>query len=141
MLDSRHQIDNVQPNKTRESEMSKDFPQMAKDLSAAISVMRKGATEPMAAFSALAQAATKSGALDPKTKELIPTAIGIAVRCDGCIAFHVKAARKLGATREEMLETIAMAIYMGGGPSMVYGAETLEAWDQFEAAAEAEAAE
>ena len=124
----------------KETEMSKDFPQMAKDLSAAIAVMRKGVSEPMAAFSSLAQASTKAGVLDPKTKELIATAIGIAVRCDGCIAFHVKAARKLGATREEMLETIAMAIYMGGGPSMVYGAETLEAYDQFEAAA-AEAAE
>ncbi|MBC8157912.1 MAG: carboxymuconolactone decarboxylase family protein [Alphaproteobacteria bacterium] len=121
--------------------MSKDFPQMAKDLSAAIAVMRKGVSEPMAAFSSLAQASTKAGVLDPKTKELIATAIGIAVRCDGCIAFHVKAARKLGATRDEMLETIAMAIYMGGGPSMVYGAETLEAWDQFEAADAAAAAE
>ena len=121
--------------------MTKNFPQMAKDLSGAIGVLRKGATEPMAGFSALAQAATKSGALDPKTKELIATAISIAVRCDGCIAFHVKAARKHGATRDEMLETIATAIYMGGGPSMVYGAETLEAFDQFEAADAAEAAE
>ncbi|MBE0529328.1 MAG: carboxymuconolactone decarboxylase family protein [Rhodospirillales bacterium] len=114
--------------------MSKDFPQMAKDLSRAIGVLRKGATEPLQGFSALAKAATKAGTLDPKTKELIATAIGIAVRCDGCIAFHVKAARELGASREEMVETIAMAIYMGGGPSLIYGAMTLEAWDQFEAA-------
>jgi AhpD family alkylhydroperoxidase len=114
--------------------MSKDFPQMAKDLTEAIGVLRRGATEPMQAFSGLARAATANGALDPKTKELIATAISIAVRCDGCVAFHVKAARRHGATREEMLETIAMAVYMGGGPSLIYGAQTLEAWDQFEAA-------
>lgn len=113
--------------------MSKDFPQMARDLTAAIGTLRKGIPETMQAFSSLAKAATADGALDPKTKELIATAIGIAARCDGCVAFHVKAARRHGATREEMLETIAMAIYMGGGPSMVTGAEALEAFDQFEA--------
>ena len=114
--------------------MTKDFPQLAKDLSHAIGTLRKGATEPLQGFSALAKAATKTGTLDPKTKELIATAISIAVRCDGCIAFHVKAAREQGASREEILETIAMAVYMGGGPSLIYGAMTLEAWDQFDAA-------
>jgi len=111
--------------------MSKDFPQMAKDLSGAIAVMRRGIPETMKAFSSLAAAATASGALETKTKELIAIAIAIALRCDGCIAFHVKAACRAGADRAEMLETIGMAIYMGGGPSMVYGAEALEAFDQF----------
>ncbi len=111
--------------------MSKDFPQMAKDLSAAIASTRKDIPDTMAAFSAIAKSALATGALDPKTKELIATAIAIAVRCDGCIAFHVKAAIRQGASREEMLETVGMAIYMGGGPSMIYGAETMAAYDQF----------
>ena len=111
--------------------MSKDFPQLAKELSGSIAKMRKGIPDTMKAFNEIARAATAEGALDTKTKELIATAIGIAVRCDGCLAFHVRAAQRLGASREEMLETIAMAIYMGGGPSMVYGAEALEAYDQF----------
>ncbi|MCC0056682.1 MAG: carboxymuconolactone decarboxylase family protein [Rhodobiaceae bacterium] len=70
------------------------------------------------------------GALDGKTKELIALAIGIAARCDGCLAFHAKAAIEAGASRAEILETIGVAIYMGGGPSMIYGAEALEAFDQ-----------
>lgn len=114
--------------------MSHDYLQLAKDLNRAIAILRQGATEPLAGFSAMAKAATAQGTLDPKTKELIATAISVAVRCDGCIAFHVKAARRQGATREEMVETIAMAVYMGGGPSLITGAQTLEAWDQFEAA-------
>jgi AhpD family alkylhydroperoxidase len=117
--------------------MSKDFPQLAKDLSEAITVMRPSIPGTMQAFSALAKAALADGALDTRTKELIAIAISIALRCDGCIAFHVKAARRAGASRDEMLETIAMAIYMGGGPSMVYGAEALQAFDQFDAAAAA----
>ena len=69
------------------------------------------------------------GALDPKTKELIALAIGIDARCDGCIAFHVKALVRLGVTREEIAETVAMAVYMGGGPSLMYGGKALAAFD------------
>jgi len=113
--------------------VSTDFPELAKDLSANIAGLRKGIPDTMKAFSSLAKAATAKGALDPKTKELIAMAIGVAVRCDGCIAFHAKAAEQLGADRQEMLETLGMAIYMGGGPSMVYAAEALSAFDQFAA--------
>lgn len=57
-------------------------------------------------------------------------AISVAVRCEGCIGSHTKAAKQAGATREEVLETVGMSIYMGGGPSFVYGAQALEAYDQ-----------
>ena len=96
--------------------------------------LRKAMPEPAKGFGELARAAIPPGALDSKTKELIALAIGITARCDGCLAFHVKAARKHGATREEIIETIAVALYMGGGPSMIYGAEALSVFDDFEAA-------
>lgn len=82
-------------------------------------------------FHELARSAIKAGALDSKTKELMALAIGIAARCDGCLAYHSKAAAKYGATREEVMETIGVAVYMGGGPSMIYGAEALAAFDAF----------
>jgi AhpD family alkylhydroperoxidase len=111
--------------------MTTNYPELATDLSASIARLRSGIPETMKGFSTMAAAATAEGALDPKTKELIATAIGIAVRCDGCIAFHAKAAVKNGASREEILETLGMAVYMGGGPSMVYAAQALDAFDQF----------
>ena len=111
--------------------MSKNYPEMATDVSASIGRLRKGIPDTMKGFSAMAAAATRDGSLDPKTKELIATAIGVAVRCDGCIASHTKAAEKNGASREEILETLGMAVYMGGGPSIVYAAEALDAFDQF----------
>jgi alkylhydroperoxidase/carboxymuconolactone decarboxylase family protein YurZ len=46
----------------------------------------------MKAFSGLAQAALAPKALDGKTKELIALGIAVAIRCDDCIGFHVKAA-------------------------------------------------
>ena len=110
--------------------MHKDWKQANGTLLAALAAYRKAAPEVSAAFSGLAQAATAAGALDPKTKELIALAIGIAGRCDGCIGFHMQAALRHGANREEVLETIGVATYMGGGPSYVYGAQALEAFDQ-----------
>jgi AhpD family alkylhydroperoxidase len=114
--------------------VSQSFPQLIEDLNAAIAKLRQGAPDPMRGFSQLAREALKPGALDVKTKELIAIAIAIAARCDGCVGFHVKAAIKAGATREEVLETVSMAIYMGAGPSMIYAAETLRAFDELTAA-------
>lgn len=113
--------------------MSQSYPQLTEDLNAAIGELRSGAAGTMRAFSSLAREALAPGALDVKTKELIAIGIAIASRCDGCVGFHVKAAIRAGATREEVLETVAMGIYMGAGPSMIYAAETLRAFDEFSA--------
>jgi AhpD family alkylhydroperoxidase len=91
--------------------------------------LRNAMPEPGKAFGMLAGAAITDGALNAKTKELIALAIGITARCDGCLAFHAKAAKRYGATREEVIDTISVALYMGGGPSMIYGAEALDAFD------------
>lgn len=94
-----------------------------------MAAVRAGVPDVAAGFAQLAKAAIAPGVLDSRTKELIALAIGIAARCDGCLAFHAKAAIRYGATREEVLETIGVAVYMGGGPSMIYGAEALAAYD------------
>lgn len=115
--------------------MHKDWPEMAAQLSGAIKQVRLGSPEVTRAFSAMAKAATEAGALDTKTKELIALAISVAIRCDGCVAFHSEAAVRQGATREELMETMGMALYMGAGPSLMYAAQAVEAYDQFAAKA------
>ena len=110
--------------------MHKEWKTANQTLSQSIVEYRKASPDLAEAFSALAGAATTSGALTAKTKELIALAIGIAGRCDGCVGFHTAAAIRHGATRAEILETIDVSIYMGGGPSYVYGAQALEAFDQ-----------
>ena len=108
-----------------------DWPQVTKEVSAQLRNLRADAPEVMRAFSQLAQAATSAKALDAKTKELIGLGIAVAVRCDDCIAFHVKAALERGASKEEVAETLSMAIYMGAGPSVMYATHALEAFGQF----------
>jgi AhpD family alkylhydroperoxidase len=111
--------------------MTTDWTDMTRDLRAGLREMRTGAPEVMKAFAGIAQAALQPKALDLKTKELMALAISVAVRCDDCIAFHTKAAIDRGATRDEIIETLGMAIYMGAGPSAMYAAHALEACTQF----------
>lgn len=111
-----------------------DWPAFLNDTNRQLAKFREAQPGAQQGFAQLARAATQPGAIDPMTKELIALAIGISAHCDGCIGFHVRAARRHGATREQIAETVAMCLYMGGGPSLMYGAKALDAFDQFEAA-------
>ncbi len=111
--------------------MSKDYRAIADSVVANAGLLGKAAPEAMAAFAGLGKAAYPDGALDAKTKELISLAISVAVRCDGCIAYHARSAVKKGATRQDVAEALAVVIQMGGGPAMVYAGQALEAFDTF----------
>jgi AhpD family alkylhydroperoxidase len=93
--------------------------------------LRKELPGPFGAFGELNKQATADGALSRKQKELIALGIAIAVHCDGCIDAHMDDVLRAGATREEVLETIGVAILMGGGPAAMYGAAAYEALNQF----------
>ena len=111
--------------------MSKNYVELGHELDRGAKALGQQAPEIMGAFRKLASAASKDGALDTKTKELMALAISITTRCDGCIAFHTRNVLKAGATRAEIIETIGVAIEMGGGPAMVYGVGALDAYEQF----------
>jgi AhpD family alkylhydroperoxidase len=112
-----------------------DWPKMTSELSPHLRDLRQALPEVMKAFAAVSQAALAPQALDTKTKELIALAIAVALRCDDCIAFHVKTALQQGASRAEVTEALGMAIYMGTGPSVMYASHALDAFGQFDQAA------
>ncbi|WP_170446982.1 carboxymuconolactone decarboxylase family protein [Ruegeria arenilitoris] len=85
------------------------------------------------AFGALGKSVKEGGALDFKTKEFIALGMSIAVRCEPCISLHTETLVKAGASREEFSDVLAMAIQMGGGPSMMYAAKALECFDELSA--------
>ena len=93
------------------------------------STLGKGNPELTRAVLGLPNAGTK-GALDEKTKELISLAVAATTRCDGCIAIHTAKALEAGATREELLEALAVAIAMNAGAATIYSSRVLEAYDQ-----------
>jgi AhpD family alkylhydroperoxidase len=96
-----------------------------------IATLAKEMPEAVSGFNKMGAAAKKSGALPEKTKEIMALGIAIATRCDSCIGFHIKSLIRLGITRAELCEALAMATYMGGGPSYAYSAKALKAFDIF----------
>lgn len=112
--------------------MDKSYPEITKRISANLRKLRNDVPDFMKSFSALAQVAGRDGALDKKTKELIALALGVAAHCDGCVGFHAEALVKLGATLQEVEEVLAMTVYMGGGPSLMYAADAIAAFEQFQ---------
>ena len=89
----------------------------------------KAQPELMDSLNGVIKQASKTGAVSGKNKELMAIAIAIATHCERCILFHLNKALKLGVSRAELEETIAVAIEMGGGPAMVYGAQALSLFD------------
>lgn len=113
---------------------AKSFVQITSDVSAALDAMRREVPDAMKGFSDLSRAAMKEGSICALNKELIALAIGVAGHCDGCIGFHTKALVRLGVSRGALMETLAVAVYMGGGPSLMYAADAVHAFDEFAAA-------
>lgn len=106
-----------------------DHSALIRDINDSLAPFRKGQPEAMAGFGQLARASMAEGAISTRHKELIALAIGVTQRCSGCIGFHVKALHQLDCTRAELEEMLAVCVYMGGGPALMYAAEALKAWD------------
>lgn len=85
----------------------------------------------MTGFGTLHASSVEAGTLDTKTKELIALAISAAIRCEGCISYHVHDALAAGATRQEIVEALGVAILMGGAPAAVNAVYVMDAVDQF----------
>lgn len=113
---------------------TQNYPEYHRHLKELMRGLGKELPGPMSGFVQLHKQAMTDGALSTKVKELMALSIGIHACCAGCIAFHVQGALKAGATRQEVLETIGVALMMGGGPASVYAAEAYEALGQFEKA-------
>ena len=110
---------------------TQSYAELTNHVSGNLAALRADLPDVMKGFSDLGRAATKNGALDKKTKELIAIALGVAARCDACIGFHVQALVKLGVTKLEVEEALGTAVYMGGGPSLMYSANAVAAYDEF----------
>lgn len=111
--------------------MPKQYREITAEVSASLARLRADIPDTLRGFSALAQAAGRDGALDRKHKELIAMALSVAARCDPCLGFHAEALVKLGCSRAEFEEMLGMCVYMGGGPSLMYAAHALDAFEQY----------
>jgi AhpD family alkylhydroperoxidase len=109
--------------------------EVIEELRAPTKALRQAAPEAWAGFSALHDAVIRDGILSARTKELLALAIAVVKRCDGCIAYHAKAAARRGASAEEVAEALSVALLMDGGTATVYGPRAWEAYQEFAAVA------
>lgn len=110
--------------------MTASYKALASQLGEQVKTLHREVPDTMQGFMQMAKATHADGALTAKQKELIAMAIGVAARCQGCLAFHAQACVKMGVTRAEFMEMLQVAIYMGGGPSVMTGAEALIAYEE-----------
>lgn len=108
-----------------------NYPEYQKHLEERLTQLGQELPGPMSGFARLHRKAVEGGSLSAKTKELMALAISIATHCEGCIAYHTHDAVAAGATRQELLETIGVAILMGGGPASMYAVHAMDAIEQF----------
>jgi len=81
------------------------------------------------AFLEMEKAAYADGALPRKQKELIAVGISVVTDCESCMQWHISQAATAGASFEEILEAVEVAIEMGGGPATVSARFALEAME------------
>jgi AhpD family alkylhydroperoxidase len=93
--------------------------------------LREADPQVWAGFTALNQAAMADGLLPVRIKELMALAIAVVEQCNGCIAYHARAAARRGATPAEVAEALGVALLMGGGPASVYGPRAWQAFHEF----------
>lgn len=111
--------------------MNKNYPELRHDIQKSLRQLGEKSPGVVKSLGLLHGAVYAPGALETKQKELIALGISIGMRCDDCIAFHIHEALSHGATADEIIETLNVAIQMGGGPSVMYAAHALEALEQF----------
>lgn len=108
--------------------MMHDWNEYQQHLLATIGEMAKISPDTVGGYSSLSKAGAKTGHLDAKTRELIALAVAVTRQCDGCITIHTDAAVKHGATREEVMESLGVAIAVNAGAALVYSARVMDAY-------------
>lgn len=124
-------------NTNTNTKTSTNYRDLTQGVSSQLASLRTSTPGVMKSFGELGRAATADGALSSKTKELIALALSVASRCEPCIGFHMQTLVKQGVTRQEVDEVLGVTTYMGGGPSLMYAASAISAFEQFSGAAAA----
>lgn len=100
------------------------------EVKARVSGIAKIEPEVVRGYAMISSAKTANPKLDSKTRELISLAVAVTVRCDGCIVVHTEAAKKHGATQEEIMEALGVAIAVNAGSALIFSARTMDAFEK-----------
>ncbi len=105
-----------------------DWNEYMKELGSRTAELGRTSPEILRGYRALSDAGQNTNKLDAKTRELIAVAVAVSLRCDGCITVHTSAAIKNGASKEEIVEALGVAISVNAGAALVYSDRVLDAF-------------
>jgi AhpD family alkylhydroperoxidase len=108
--------------------MMLDWNEYQKQVAAGIAEIAKLSPDTVRGYAALSHANARNGKLDPKMRELVALAVAVTRQCDGCITVHADAAVKQGATREEIMEVLGIAVAVNAGATLIYSARVMDAY-------------
>ena len=106
------------------------YREIADELAAPTRELRSMAPDAWAGFGALHRGAVADGVLPARVKELMALVVAVVKQCDGCIAYHAKAAARRGASPEEVAEALSVALLMDGGTASVYAPRAWQAYKE-----------
>lgn len=104
-----------------------DWNEYRQDLMKRIGTLNELSPDTVKGYVTASGAGAKTQHLDEKTRQLISLAVAVTTRCDGCISVHSLAAKKAGATKEQVAEALGVAVAMNAGAALVYSARALDA--------------
>ena len=107
--------------------MMLDWNEYRKQLAAGVKQIGQLSPDTVKGYAELSSAGSKKNLLGAKVRELISLAVAVTLRCDGCITVHAEAARRQGATEEEIAEALGVAVAVNAGAAMVYSARVMDA--------------
>jgi AhpD family alkylhydroperoxidase len=80
-------------------------------------------------YRGLSDAGNATNLLGAKVRELIALAVAVTRQCDGCIAVHTDAAIQAGATREEIVEALGVAVAVNAGAALIFSSRVMDAFN------------
>jgi AhpD family alkylhydroperoxidase len=108
--------------------MMLDWNEYQKQLQTNIAEIGRVNHEIVKGYNTLSNAGNTTNVLDAKTRELISLAVAVTRQCDGCITVHTNAAIKHGATKEEIVEALGVAITVNAGAALIFSSRVIDAY-------------
>lgn len=90
----------------------------------------EAAPEMMKAFGDLHAVYGADSATSIVEKEMVAIGISITIKCIPCMLAHITTFKKVGGTREQLVDVVKTCILMNGGPGTAYGAKALAMYDE-----------
>ena len=81
---------------------------------------RNASSDTFMKFQDFLKSANAPGVLNARTKKAVAIALSVLAKCEPCVKIHVKKAREMGFSQEEIDEAAWMAISFGGSPTMMF---------------------